>query len=143
MPNTTRRRLQAAGLAMSSHERAALARTPGTLRFALSRFPPNSAPWDNTGTAALGVTYQIYRGLLSYDAKGSLRGELAASRKSDGVHAGDRGQSAAEAAARQRQGRAEFDLAKRRAIHAKFGVQKLPGALNFTSRLTFDEIAVG
>jgi peptide/nickel transport system substrate-binding protein len=85
MPNTTRRRLLAAGLALPFLDAAAQARTPGTLIFGLSSFPPSIAPWDNTGTAALSVKYQIFRGLLSYDPKGELRGELAASWKSDGA----------------------------------------------------------
>lgn len=49
----------------------------GTLRFGLSAFPPNLHPFEYTGTAALTVKLTMHRGLLSYDAKGELRPELA------------------------------------------------------------------
>jgi peptide/nickel transport system substrate-binding protein len=49
------------------------------LVFALSSFPPSLRPWANTGTAALTVKWQSLRGLLGYDAKGEVRGELAES----------------------------------------------------------------
>lgn len=54
------------------------------LRFGLSSYPPSLAPWNNTGTAAITVKVQIFRGLLGYGDDGKLRGELAESWKSDG-----------------------------------------------------------
>ena len=55
----------------------ARASTPGMLTFGLSSFPPNLQPWANTGTAAGTIKLIMYRGLLSYDASGTVRGELA------------------------------------------------------------------
>ncbi len=63
---------------------ARAARTPGTLTFGLSTFPPNLLPWANTGTAQVTVKYQIFRTMTSYDAKGALRPELAESWSRDG-----------------------------------------------------------
>ncbi len=60
------------------------AREKDTLRFGLSSYPPNLQPWASVGTAALEVKTQIYRGLLSFDAKGELRPELAESWERDG-----------------------------------------------------------
>lgn len=60
------------------------ARTPGILTFGLSSYPPSIQPWANTGTAAVTVKLMIYRGLLSYDATGKLRGELAEDWADDG-----------------------------------------------------------
>ena len=57
----------------------AAARTPGILTFGLSSYPPSIQPWANTGTAAVTVKLMIHRGLLSYDATGNLRAELAES----------------------------------------------------------------
>jgi peptide/nickel transport system substrate-binding protein len=65
----------------------AQARTPGILTFGLSSYPPNIQPWTNTGTAAATVKLMIHRGLLSYDSKGALRGELAESWTRDGATA--------------------------------------------------------
>jgi peptide/nickel transport system substrate-binding protein len=61
----------------------AAARTPGILTFGLSSYPPSIQPWANTGTAAVTVKLMIHRGLLSYDAIGKLRGELAESWSND------------------------------------------------------------
>jgi peptide/nickel transport system substrate-binding protein len=63
----------------------ARARTPGILTFGLSSFPPNIQPWANTGTAAGTIKLMVYRGLLSYDTKGALRGELAESWAQEGA----------------------------------------------------------
>ena len=49
----------------------------GGIVFGLSSYPPSLHPWKNVGTAALTVKYQMYRGLLAYDASGALRSELA------------------------------------------------------------------
>lgn len=57
----------------------ARAQTPGQLTFGLSSYPPSIQPWANTGTAAATIKLMIYRGLTSYAADGSLRGELAES----------------------------------------------------------------
>ncbi|SDW09393.1 ABC transporter substrate-binding protein [Celeribacter indicus] len=53
------------------------AQTASTVRFGLSSFPPNLHPYEYTGTAALSVKLTLHRGLLSYDANGNLRPELA------------------------------------------------------------------
>lgn len=78
-----RRGLLAAGAASAAlpfmPRAARAARTPGVLTFGLSSYPPNLLPWQHTGTAALAVKLLIYRGLLSYDAKGQIRPELAES----------------------------------------------------------------
>ncbi len=76
----SRRAILAAGLAtpfVGATARAA--RQPGVLTFGLSSYPPSLAPWNNTGTAAVTVKLQLYRGLTSYGPDGALRGELAAS----------------------------------------------------------------
>ncbi|WP_429923224.1 ABC transporter substrate-binding protein [Agrobacterium vitis] len=59
----------------------ARAATKGALRFGLSAFPPSLNPLENTGTAALTVKLMLHRSLLSYDAKGSVRPELASDYK--------------------------------------------------------------
>jgi peptide/nickel transport system substrate-binding protein len=61
--------------------RQARAQAKNRLTFALSSYPPSIRPWQNTGTAAATVKLTLYRGLLSYDAKGEIRGELAESWK--------------------------------------------------------------
>lgn len=58
-----------------------------TIVFALSSYPPSLRPWANTGTAAVTVKLQTLRGLLGYDAKGELRGELAESWRQEGTAA--------------------------------------------------------
>ena len=63
---------------------ARAARTPGTLRFGLSAYPPNLAPWLNAGGATGAVVSLIHRGLLSYGPDGKLRGELAERWEADG-----------------------------------------------------------
>ncbi|WP_102224584.1 ABC transporter substrate-binding protein [Acidimangrovimonas sediminis] len=55
------------------------AATGGTLRFGLSAYPPSFDMWASTGTAAATVKLMIHRGLLGYDDKGQLTGELAES----------------------------------------------------------------
>lgn len=57
--------------------RALMAQQGGTLRFALSTFPPSLSAWTSAGTAAGTIKLMIHRGLLSYDPSGALRGELA------------------------------------------------------------------
>lgn len=85
----TRRALLAASAALPFiHVPGARAqRQPGVLRFGLSSFPPNLQPWTNTGTAAGTVKLMIYRGLLSYDKAGRLRGELAEEWRNEGADA--------------------------------------------------------
>lgn len=85
----TRRRvltsIGAGGMALPFLRTAArAARSKDVLVFGLSAYPPNTQPWANTGTASVTVKLQMYRGLLSYHADGSLRPELAASWESDG-----------------------------------------------------------
>jgi ABC-type transport system substrate-binding protein len=76
----SRRAILAAGLATPFAGRAVhAARQKGLLTFGLSSYPPSLAPWNNTGTAAVTVKLQIFRGLTSYAPNGALRGELAAS----------------------------------------------------------------
>ena len=81
----SRRSILAVGAALPLIGREArAARTPGTLTFGLSTFPPNLLPWANTGTAQVTVKYCVMRGLTSYDDKGLLRAELAESWVRDG-----------------------------------------------------------
>jgi peptide/nickel transport system substrate-binding protein len=81
----SRRAILAAGATLPLLARPArAARTPGTLTFGLSTYPPNLLPWANTGTAQVTVKYCVMRGLTSYDAKGLLRPELAESWSRDG-----------------------------------------------------------
>ncbi|HSU07483.1 MAG TPA: ABC transporter substrate-binding protein [Acetobacteraceae bacterium] len=56
---------------------ARAARTPGTLTFGLSSYPPNLHPWINAGTAAGTVAILHYRGLMSYGPDGTIQPELA------------------------------------------------------------------
>lgn len=82
---TILRSIGAGGLALPFlHTSARAERVPGTIVFGLSTYPPNTQPWANTGTASVTVKLQMYRGLLSYNADGTLRGELAESWTSDG-----------------------------------------------------------
>jgi ABC-type transport system substrate-binding protein len=85
MPILTRRAMVAGGLALPFlSQNACAARTAGELRFGLSSYPPNLQPWNNTGTAALTVKLQVFRGLLGYGADGQLRPELAETWQRDG-----------------------------------------------------------
>ena len=87
-PIVTRRLVLAGAAALPFlHLRGAAAAGSGTLTFGLSSYPPNIQPWANAGTAAGTIKAMIYRGLLSYDAKGTLRGELAESWAQDGATA--------------------------------------------------------
>ncbi len=81
----SRRSLLAATAALPFLHRAARAeRAAGTLTFGLSSYPPTLQPWANSGTAAATVKLLIFRGLLSYDKDGKLRGELAETWQRDG-----------------------------------------------------------
>lgn len=81
----SRRSLLAASAALPFLSLPARAqRAADTLTFGLSSYPPHFQPWPNAGTAAATVKLLIHRGLLSYDAKGELRGELAESWQTDG-----------------------------------------------------------
>ena len=55
----------------------------GTLRFALSAYPPSFDAWASTGTAAGTIKLMMHRGLVSYGPDGALRGELAESWEAD------------------------------------------------------------
>ncbi len=57
----------------------AYAQRAGVLRFGLSSFPPNLAPFEYTGTASLTVKLALYRSLMSYGQDGSVKPEIAAS----------------------------------------------------------------
>jgi peptide/nickel transport system substrate-binding protein len=64
----------------------AKAQSRDRLVFALSSYPPSLRPWANTGTAAGTVKIQSLRGLLGYDAKGQVRGELAEAWRAEGTN---------------------------------------------------------
>jgi ABC-type transport system substrate-binding protein len=84
----SRRSLLTAAATLPFLHRAARAeRTPGALTFGLSSYPPTLQPWANSGTAAATIKLLIYRGLLSYDKDGKLRGELAEKWERDGDNA--------------------------------------------------------
>lgn len=70
-----------AALLAGAAPRTARAQARKRLTFALSSYPPSIRPWQNTGTAAATVKLMLYRGLVSYDARGEIRGELAESWK--------------------------------------------------------------
>ncbi|HYZ61308.1 MAG TPA: ABC transporter substrate-binding protein [Acetobacteraceae bacterium] len=85
MTRISRRHVLAGAVALPFAPRFAhAARQPDTLTFALSSYPPNLQPWANTGTAALTVKTQLFRGLLSFGPDGKVRGELAESWERDG-----------------------------------------------------------
>lgn len=50
-----------------------------TLRIGLSAFPQNQTPWVDAGGAWKFLNFMLYRGLISYDNAGAVRGELAES----------------------------------------------------------------
>ena len=83
MARLSRRALIAAAAAVPMapllFARPARARTPGTLTFGLSSYPPSLQPFTGTGTAALTVKVQVYKGLLSFGPDGSIQPELALS----------------------------------------------------------------
>jgi ABC-type transport system substrate-binding protein len=85
MTTLMRRGLLLGAATMPLATRAAwAAKTPGTLTFGLSSYPPNLNPWASTGTAALTVKIQIYRGLMSFGPDTRVRAELADSWERDG-----------------------------------------------------------
>jgi len=51
----------------------------GTITYALSAYPPNLRPFENTGQASLTVKALLFRGLLTFDEKGAIQPELAES----------------------------------------------------------------
>ncbi|WP_236762453.1 ABC transporter substrate-binding protein (plasmid) [Agrobacterium tumefaciens] len=59
--------------------RAAFSSQSGVLRFAISTFPPNMKPWENTGATAGTIKLMVTRGLTGYSSSGELVGELAES----------------------------------------------------------------
>lgn len=79
-----RRRHLLAAAALPLLARPARARTAGVLTFGLSSYPPSLAPWTSTGTAALTVKAQLFRGLLSFGPDAQIRPELALSWQRDG-----------------------------------------------------------
>lgn len=87
LPVSRRTLLAGAGIGLSLpfvRLQGAAAKTPDSLTFGLSSFPPSIQPWSNTGTAAATVKLMIYRGLTSYADDGSLQPELAESWARDG-----------------------------------------------------------
>ncbi|HWX49573.1 MAG TPA: ABC transporter substrate-binding protein [Roseomonas sp.] len=80
MTTLPRRSLLMVGATLPFLRRGAHAQAAeGVLRFGLSAWPPNLQPWASTGVSAGTVKLLIHRSLVSYDAKGELRGELAES----------------------------------------------------------------
>lgn len=49
----------------------------GSLVFGLSSYPPSFNPFLNTGAAAQAILWSVHRGLVGYDSKGNIRGEIA------------------------------------------------------------------
>lgn len=82
-PHATRRAVLTgigAGITALAMPHRLSAQTAGSvLKFGLSTFPPTIKPFDNTGGAANTVKLMMYRGLMSYDANGTLVPELAES----------------------------------------------------------------
>jgi peptide/nickel transport system substrate-binding protein len=64
---------------------AAAAKPGGTLNFGLSSYPPNLDPFVNTGTAAATAHLASYRGLVGYDATGTVRSEVAERWRAEGL----------------------------------------------------------
>lgn len=79
--NLTRRRFMivsaAAGAVPLIGAPTLRAQQTGVLTFGLSSYPPSFSPLQSTGTAAGTIKLMIHRGLLGYDKKGQLQGELA------------------------------------------------------------------
>jgi peptide/nickel transport system substrate-binding protein len=73
----SRRSLVAAGAALPFLRGAVRAAQKDSLTFALSTYPPSLALWASVGTSAVTVKLQTHRGLLSFAADGTVRGELA------------------------------------------------------------------
>lgn len=67
--------------------RRARAKTPGTLIFGLSAYPPSIKPWEWSGASSATVRMQLYRGLLSFDPDGNVRPELAEEWRAEGDRA--------------------------------------------------------
>lgn len=63
--------------------KALRAQEGGTLRFALSTYPPSFDAWAASGTAAGTIKLMMHRGLLSFGPDGTMRGELAESWETD------------------------------------------------------------
>jgi peptide/nickel transport system substrate-binding protein len=84
MIRISRRAVLAGAAALPLVPRAARAREAGTLIFGLSSYPPSLQPFASTGTAALTVKSQLFRGLLSFGPNGDIQPELAASYERDG-----------------------------------------------------------
>jgi peptide/nickel transport system substrate-binding protein len=80
----TRRAALAASAAAAFAAPARADRVPGRLLFGLSTYPPNLQPWSNAGGAQITIKQQLFRGLLSHDGDGNLRGELAETWRRDG-----------------------------------------------------------
>jgi len=79
-----RRRFLISGLAAAAGalvgEKGAFAQSSSkTLRYGLSAYPPNIQPFQYAGQAAATVKLQIYRGLLTYSAEGTIIPEIAES----------------------------------------------------------------
>lgn len=87
---SSRRAVLAGGAAFAGAlalPRASHAQGKDTIRFALSSFPANLRPFQHAGTSAGAVKLMVHRGLIGYDASGSLRGEIAESYRADGERA--------------------------------------------------------
>jgi peptide/nickel transport system substrate-binding protein len=67
--------------------RPARAKTPGTLSYGLTAWPPSIKPWEWSGASSATVRMQLYRGLLSFDPDGNVRPELASEWRAEGDRA--------------------------------------------------------
>ncbi len=76
--------LVAAGAALPFLRGTARAAAKDNLTFGLSTYPPSLALWASVGTSAVTVKLLTHRGLLSFAADGSIRGELADHWERDG-----------------------------------------------------------
>jgi ABC-type transport system substrate-binding protein len=80
----SRRSLLATGAVLPFLRGTARAAEKDKLTFGLSTYPPSLALWASVGTSASTVKMQTHRGLLSFAADGTVRGELAEHWERDG-----------------------------------------------------------
>jgi ABC-type transport system substrate-binding protein len=80
----SRRSVLATGAVLPFLRGAAGAAEKDRLRFGLSTYPPSLALWTSVGTSSVTVKLQTHRGLLSFAADGTVRGELAEHWERDG-----------------------------------------------------------
>ncbi len=84
-PAGFRRRSLIAAIGAAAISRPGRAAPGGeTIRIGLVNYPPNIKPFETTGSSSGAVKLMIYAPLLSYDADGEIRPELAESIRADG-----------------------------------------------------------